>query len=180
MILYGLLNHIREPAGTSDRAEFWSGGDPPRGRNGLVAGHWSTARLSKPVRDLTREVAGLDPDATANDSSLVESMHQGQPKLTRGIGRTFEVVRSVADHLHAGFPYVRTVKVGHDKDRFLGAQAEERGDRHKGVRDGPILNRRLEAAKVGKRFWMRQNSLRMAACLEGAAQSVEWPEGLHS
>ena len=124
-------------------------------------------------------MAGLDPDATSHDSSLIESLDQGQVKLTCGIGRTFEVVRSVAHHLRARFPYVRTVKVGHDKDRFLRTQAEERGDRHKGVRDGPILNRRLEASKVGKRFRVRQNSLRMAACLEGAAQSVEWPEGLH-
>ena len=78
MVLDGLLNHIREPAGPSDRIEFWSGGDLPCGRNGWVAGHRGSARLSKPVRDLTREVAGLDPDATSHDSSLIESLDQGQ------------------------------------------------------------------------------------------------------
>ena len=124
-------------------------------------------------------MAGLDPDATSHDSSLIESLDQGQTKLTCGIGRTFEVVRSLAHYLRARFPYVRTVKVGHDEDRFFRAQAQKRGDRHKGVRDRPILNRSLEAPKVCKRLRVRQNRLRLAACLEGAAQSVEWPEGLH-
>jgi hypothetical protein len=124
-------------------------------------------------------VAGLDSDATADDSSLIESLDQGEAKLARGIGRTFEVVRSVADHPRAGIPYVRTVKVGRDEDRFFGTQAEESGDRRKGVRDRPVLNRRLEAAEVCKRFRVRQNSLRMAASLEGAPQYVEWPDGLH-
>ena len=69
-------------------------------------------------------MAGLDPDATSHDSSLIESLDQGQTKLTCGIGRTFEVVRSVAHYLRARFPYVRTVKVGHDEDRFFRTQAQ--------------------------------------------------------
>ncbi len=94
----------------------------------------------------------LDSDGTWCDSSLIESPDEGGAQLACWIGLTLEVVRPVGDHLCATLPHILTVEVGDDEDRFFGTKAEERGYRHKWVRDRPVLNRRLEAPKVCKRL----------------------------
>ena len=65
------------------------------------------------------------------------------------------------------------MKVGHHENGRFGTEAEERGHGDERVRDGPVLNRLLEAAEVGKRLRVREHGLSLAVRVEGKAQPVE-------
>jgi hypothetical protein len=120
-----------------------------------------------------RQAPGLDAGRAPSDARVVERGDERGAQLARGIGRCAKVVRPVGDDPCSGGSNIGRVEVGDDENRLLRPDAEEHGNGDERIRDGPIFNRRLEAADVRKRLRVGEDGLRAADLVEGGTHAVE-------
>ena len=163
--------HLVSPIRSGDSPRRAS--SPGAAQHRSVAGDGRSPGLSKPFGDRVWQAHGLDAGWARVNAGGVQSRRERGVELARWIGWAPEVVRPVGDNVCAAPANIRLVEISDDENRIFGTQAKERGDRDERVRDGPVLDRCLEAAEVRKRLRVREHGLRMASRVEGKAQPVE-------
>ena len=121
------------------------------------------------VGDRHRQRRGLDADAPGP----AREPAQRRLELHLRGRRLLVVVGAVLLHGHGAARCVRGVKARDQQRRVVGLEHEQRGGGHERVRDGPLLDRRIEQAEVRQRLRMAEHRALQAGLGECAAQPID-------